>query len=261
MKDPAALIYMDKWISATNGMKAEFRAWYMDLLIYQYDKGAIPNDPDEIAGICRVRPSEYDLFKQMLKQVLEQKFSKNEDGNWINKTASEVISKRKNYKDKRIKSGTIGGIVKKAKQISGFKNSFLERLKSELYEKDISELEDYKNENLLKHLLTLYINEDEDVNINKDKKGGVGEKDDVSKIPTEKEFIAYAFTIIPDLDTAEVKAKYISWKDNDWKTGGKNPRKIKNWKNTLANTVPHMKRIKQNSSMNQAVAAKMSKYD
>lgn len=68
-KDPAALIYIDKWISSTNGMQASFRAWYFDLLLYQYDKGELPNDEDELAGICRVRPSEYNLFKQMVEQV------------------------------------------------------------------------------------------------------------------------------------------------------------------------------------------------
>lgn len=255
-KDPAALIYIDKWISATNGMKAEFRAWYMDLLIYQYDKGAIPEDPDEIAGICRVRPSEYDLFKQMLKQVLKQKFKQNETGEYVNETALEVISKRKNFKEKRAKSGTIGAIIKKAKSLNGFKKTFLDRLKNELYEKGINELETYKDEDMLKHLLKLYINEDEDEDIN-NKKGGAGEK----LIPTEKEFLAYAFSIIPDLDVTEVKAKYISWKDNDWRTGGNKPRKIKNWKNTLANTVPHMKRIKSASPMNQSVKSKISKYD
>jgi len=165
-KDPAVLIYFDKWISSTNGMKAEFRAWYFDLLIHQYDKGEIPKDVDELAGICRVRPSEYDSFKHMVKQVLEQKFTETETG-WINEVAMEVLKKREAFVDKRKKSGNIGVVIKTAKTIKGFNLKHLGRLKKELYGFSEQEIERHKNKQVLEHVLKLYINVDvnEDIDI------------------------------------------------------------------------------------------------
>lgn len=164
-KDPAVLIYFDKWISSTNGMKAEYRAWYFDLLVYQYDKGGIPDDEDEMAGICRVRPSEYNLFKQMVQQVLKQKFEQI-DGKWYNPLMTEILQKRKDFKEKRQKSGNIGVIIKMATSIEGF-GKYLNKLKTELYKMEFNEIEKHKDKNLLKHLLKLYIDEDvnEDVDI------------------------------------------------------------------------------------------------
>ncbi|HET8885577.1 MAG TPA: DUF1376 domain-containing protein [Salinimicrobium sp.] len=180
-KDPAALVYIDKWVAATNGMKAEFRAWYFDLMLYQFDKGPIPNDMDELAGVCRVRPSEYNLFNQMVDQVLKQKFKQNEEGKWVNSFADEVITKRKSFKDKRVKSSNIGVVVKMAMKIDGVNEKVIKHLKNELYDLSTEEIETYKNKNMLNQkvnqVVNLYINEDviEDVDSNI-LKGGVGEK-------------------------------------------------------------------------------------
>lgn len=164
MKDPAVLIYFDKWIASTNGMKADFRGWYMDLLIYQYDKGAIPEDLDELAGICRVRPSEYDAFKQVVKQVLMQKFVQNDDGTWYNEFANEILRKREKFTDKRQKSGNIGVIIKLCKTIKGFNLKYQQRLKTELFTLTSEEIEKHKVKQVLMQKLKLYIdvNEDED---------------------------------------------------------------------------------------------------
>tara|TARA_R100000951_G_scaffold61741_1_gene51863 strand:- start:378 stop:1034 length:657 start_codon:yes stop_codon:yes gene_type:complete len=68
-----------------------------------------------------------------------------------------------------------------------------------------------------------------------------------SKIPTELEFLDYGLTIIKQLNKNpkefefSLKAKYHSWIDEGWKTG--HGKKIKNWKNTLNNTIPHLKPI------------------
>lgn len=183
MKDPAALVYIDKWVAATNGMKAEFRAWYFDLMLYQFDKGPIPDDMDEMAGICRVRPSEYNLFNQMVNQVVNQKFKQNEKGQWVNSFADEVISKRKSYKEKRTKSSNIGVVVKMARKMEGVTENAISKLKKELYELTVEEIEKYKDVKVLNqtvnHLVNLYINEDviedEDIYINK-LKGSEAEK-------------------------------------------------------------------------------------
>jgi len=61
-------------------------------------------------------------------------------------------------------------------------------------------------------------------------------------IPNKKEFIKYAQSKIPNIDPEEVGLKFESWKENNWHTGGQKPRKIKNWKTTLLNTLPHLKK-------------------
>lgn len=171
-KDPAVLIYFDKWISSTNGMRAHIRAWYMDLLMYQYDNpDGIPDDNDFIAGICRVLPSEYEMFQQMLEQVLEQKFELVND-KWVNHVATEIISKRQDFKAKRAKSGNIGVVIKLAKTIKAYTPKHLTKLKESLYSMKDEEIEKAKNKQVLEHMLKLYVDvdvdedEDEDININ-----------------------------------------------------------------------------------------------
>jgi len=93
-KDPAALLYIDKWLVATTEMKADARAYYMDLILFQFDKGSLPNDIEELANICRVRVSEFNNFKQVFEQVLKQKFKQNNEGRLENEFAKEIIQKR-----------------------------------------------------------------------------------------------------------------------------------------------------------------------
>ena len=69
-------------------------------------------------------------------------------------------------------------------------------------------------------------------------------------IPSEKEFLEYGNTIYTQLGKDyklyefSLLAKYNSWKDNGWKNGHNKP--IKNWKNNLNNTIPHIKPIYKN---------------
>lgn len=69
-------------------------------------------------------------------------------------------------------------------------------------------------------------------------------------LPTIEEFLIYAEEITGvafyRLKPALV-LKFESWKVNDWHTGGKKSRKIKNWKNTLANTIPYLKPTDDNT--------------
>lgn len=245
-KDPAVLIYFDKWISSTNGMKAHLRAWYMDLLFYQYDNPeGIPDDTDVIAGICRILPSEYQLLEQMLEQVLKLKFKLCE-GKWRNNFAEEIISKRQDFKSKRAKSGNIGVIIKLAKTIKGFNTKYLARLKDSLFQMNDEEIEQAKNKQVLEQMLKLYINEDEDVN--KDKS--------ISKdIPTKEDFTDYALDYIEtnkignkDQYRSQIESKYDTWVAAGWKDGyGK---KIDKWKLKIQNTIPHIKPIYGKSNSN-----------
>ena len=68
-----------------------------------------------------------------------------------------------------------------------------------------------------------------------------------SNIPTKEEFLEYATVIYKQLEKDfepfkfPLLAKYTTWIDNGWKNGHNKP--IKNWKNTLNNTIPHIKGI------------------
>lgn len=63
-------------------------------------------------------------------------------------------------------------------------------------------------------------------------------------IPELAEFIAYAVQQVPNINREDVRLKYESWKVNEWSvTVNNKTRKIVNWKSTLLNTLPHMKKI------------------
>lgn len=49
------------------------------------------------------------------------------------------------------------------------------------------------------------------------------------------------------LDLKKLELKYESWVENKWMTGGKNSRKIKNWKSTLLNTLPYLQKEKNSA--------------
>ena len=66
-----------------------------------------------------------------------------------------------------------------------------------------------------------------------------------TKIPTEEEFLAYAVSNISNINKLDVRLKYRAWKEGGWKTGGDKPKHIKNWKTTLLNTIPHMRRTQK----------------
>ncbi len=69
-------------------------------------------------------------------------------------------------------------------------------------------------------------------------------------IPAFEEFKQYALSKCKTLDTDALQMKYESWIENNWRTGGEKPRKIKNWKTTLLNTIPHLPKVKQNNNAN-----------
>ena len=70
---------------------------------------------------------------------------------------------------------------------------------------------------------------------------------DINTIPSCEDFIAYALSKEPTADKNELRLKYESWKVNDWSTNvkGKN-KKILNWKSTILNTLPYIRKINPN---------------
>jgi len=168
MKDPAVLLYIDTWLTSTKDLRGAEKGWYLNLLLYQYDKGSLPNDIEELANLCDVRISEYDYFKQVFKQVLKQKFKQNENGRLENPKASEIIRKRETFKEKRKLSGKIGYVIKLAINELKATEEQCEFIKKHLKVDEI----DVKNKQVLKQelkqIIKLYIDEDKDVIINID---------------------------------------------------------------------------------------------
>ena len=85
------------------------------------------------------------------------------------------------------------------------------------------------------------INPNNKPDINTDKSKEEKEVPPKSRIPKFEEFEKYALEKKPTVDKEALRLKYESWVESDWHTGGDKPRKIKNWKTTLSNTLPYMK--------------------
>lgn len=79
-------------------------------------------------------------------------------------------------------------------------------------------------------------------------------------IPPFEEFLQYAIDKKPNVNKEEVGLKYESWKENEWSTNvnGK-PRRIKNWKTTLLNTLPFLGVVKLDGSKDDYFLNIMSK--
>jgi len=174
-KDPAVLLYIDKWNSTSSGLKSEFRAWYMDLLLYQHNNSSIPSDEDTLAGICHVLPSEYAKFKEFITQILTQKFRKcEESATYSNDVMSEILKKRGDFKDKKTKSAHIGNIIKSIRKLADTTEEDVKKSIEVLMSLDIENIKNIQNianiAHLRTHLRTLYIDVDviEDINKNID---------------------------------------------------------------------------------------------
>jgi hypothetical protein len=168
-KDPAALFFIDTWLSATAEMDSDVRGWYLNLILHQYDKKDLPNDAEKLAVLAGVKFSEFERFKQVLEQVLMQKFKQNESGRLENAYAKSIIEGREKFKDVRSKSGNIGVVIKTALTIKGFKDKYIDRLKQELFTMDEEEINKHKDKQMLEQMLKLYINENENKDLDKDK--------------------------------------------------------------------------------------------
>jgi len=168
MKDPAALFYIDTWLSATAEMDADVRGWYLNLILHNYDKKDLPNDIEKLAVLAGVKFSEFERFKQVFEQVLKHKFSLNDNNRLENNYAKHIIQSMELFKEKRSKSGNIGVIIKIAKSIEGFTENYIEQLKNHLFTLDTDEIDKHKDKQMLKQMLKLYINEnktkDKDIN-------------------------------------------------------------------------------------------------
>jgi hypothetical protein len=67
-------------------------------------------------------------------------------------------------------------------------------------------------------------------------------------IPELSEFLDYAVSQVKFINKEDVRLKYESWKVNDWSvTVNNKTRKIVNWKSTLLNTLPYLRKDESKS--------------
>lgn len=155
-KDPAVLLYIDKWLTSTAEMDADVRGWYLNLTLHNYDKGSLPAEVEKLALLAGVKFSEFARFETVFKDVLSKKFSKNEEGRLENPLTSHLIGSRERYKEKRSRAGNIGVVMKMAKDIKGYNSKYLDLLKKELFELFDEDIEQYKNLKFLEDKLEEY---------------------------------------------------------------------------------------------------------
>jgi hypothetical protein len=161
MKDPAVLFYISDWLTGTAGMDADCRAWYLDLLLHNYDKGSLPNDIEKLAVLAGVKYSEFKRFEQVFEHVLKHKFIQNDNGCLIHPKADKILKGREVFKEKRSEAGKLSYVLRyyRENQKNKMTPEFEKYLKENI---DLNEL-DIKNEQVLKQvfkqILELYENE------------------------------------------------------------------------------------------------------
>lgn len=185
MKDPAVLFYISDWLTGTAGMDADCRAWYLDLLLHNYDKGSLPNDIEKLAVLAGVKYSEFKRFEQVFEHVLKHKFIQNDNGCLIHPKADKILKGREIFKEKRSDAGKLSYVLRyyREKEKSKMNTEFEKYIKENI---NLNEL-DIKNEQMLKQvfkqMFELYENENRNENINID----INKEDNSKIIPPKIE--------------------------------------------------------------------------
>jgi uncharacterized protein YdaU (DUF1376 family) len=155
---------------------------------------------------------------------IKSKFKQDEDGLWYNVRLDFEKERRKNFtKSRRNNLSSTNKANKKEPHMKQHMNSHMS--------------EHMENEN---------INENIIINENKTK---------IKKalIPNFDEFLEYAKTKEPNVDSSDLKLKYDSWLESDWSINRSGKyQKIVYWKSTLLNTLPYIKKLTVNSGPQKA---------
>lgn len=280
-KDPAFLFYSRDFYEGTRTMLPEERACFIDLMIYQHQRGPIPNDLKRVLLYCN------GVDEATLKATLQAKFKLTSEG-WINEKLAQTIEERKEYTEGQSKNGTVGQFWKKSKAILSKKeyNQLRDLLYNQSKEQIFEIIKDkIINEATLKAMLEGSLkhiananeneNENEDINI---KEGVKGEKQ-VPPTPATKtltwrdNFETYLSELNEVYDRLICDPKYISeqeefhpgvdivlslkkaytnfWgKEAGWKYKKKQKSKNIDWVSTLTNAI----------DLNKVYKAKESSY-
>jgi len=253
MKDPAALFYIDLWLTSTAGMDADTRGWYLNLILHQYDKKDLPNNIEELAVLAGVKYSEFKRFEQVFEQVFKQKFSITMSGRLENQVASEIIRRREMFKDKRSISGKMSYFIRYITKSYKPRKDELTYIKENV---DLSNV-DLKDEHLLKQtfeqIRELYINGNVDNIILWKKDYNIyieGLNNYFESIKNDNEFILEQEKYNPGIEiilTIEKSIKNFWGTEAGWKNKKKSGNNNIDWPATLKNalTLPANKIYKQ----------------
>tara|TARA_R110000823_G_scaffold58759_1_gene141569 strand:- start:1233 stop:1946 length:714 start_codon:yes stop_codon:yes gene_type:complete len=212
-KAPAFQFYAQDFLSGVMDLTMDERGLYITLLARQwtiFDEKGIPKK-----RLALLVGFEWDNLPEMIKE----KFVDNGDY-FFNSRLMESFKQLKSYKEKQRINGQKGGRPK---------TQTIPKKRSSL------KIEDRRMKN-------------EDRKKKKEVELEVINKNS----PSIDEFIDYGKALLKQLNKNEeeydfaLRSKYHTWNDDGWKNG--HGRKIKNWKNTLGNTIPFLKPIYNGTS-------------
>ncbi len=214
-KDPAFLFYPGDYISGTMGMTFEEKGAYVDLLMLQFNRGHMT--------LHMIQHTVGHLWDQ-----IKSKFKQDDDGLWYNVRLDFEKERRKNFtKSRRNNLSSTNKANKKEPHMKQHMNSHMS--------------EHMENENINENII---INETINENKTKIKK---------ALIPNFDEFLEYAKTKEPNVDSSDLKLKYDSWLESDWSINRSGKyQKIVYWKSTLLNTLPYIKKLTVSSGPQKA---------
>tara|TARA_R110000824_G_scaffold234860_3_gene423541 strand:+ start:1782 stop:2495 length:714 start_codon:yes stop_codon:yes gene_type:complete len=212
-KAPAFQFYAQDFLSGVMDLTMDERGLYITLLARQwtiFDEKGIPKK-----RLALLVGFEWDNLPEMIKE----KFVDNGDY-FFNSRLMESFKQLKSYKEKQRLNGQKGGRP--------------------------------KTQTITKKRSSLKIEDRRMKNEDRKKKKEV-ELEVINKnSPSIDEFIDYGKALLKQLNKNEeeydfaLRSKYHTWNDDGWKNG--HGRKIKNWKNTLGNTIPFLKPIYNGTS-------------
>ena len=214
-KDPAFLFYPGDYVSGTMGMTFEEKGAYVDLLMLQFNRGHMT--------LHMIQHTVGHLWDQ-----IKSKFKQDDDGLWYNVRLDFEKERRKNFtKSRRNNLSSTNKANKKESHMKQHMNSHMS--------------EHMENENINENII---INETINENKTKIKK---------ALIPNFDEFLEYAKTKEPNVDSSDLKLKYDSWLESDWSINRSGKyQKIVYWKSTLLNTLPYIKKLTVSSGPQKA---------
>lgn len=214
-KDPAFLFYPGDYVSGTMGMTFEEKGAYVDLLMLQFNRGHMT--------LHMIQHTVGHLWDQ-----IKSKFKQDDDGLWYNVRLDFEKERRKNFtKSRRNNLSSTNKANKKEPHMKQHMNYHMS--------------EHMENENINENII---INETINENKTKIKK---------ALIPNFDEFLEYAKTKEPNVDSSDLKLKYDSWLESDWSINRSGKyQKIVYWKSTLLNTLPYIKKLTVSSGPQKA---------
>lgn len=185
-KDFTFPFYYKEWLVSTQGMPADIRGWYVNLLCHQADKGSLPNEMEDLAELAGVKISEYQRFVDGFNQWLNPKFNQNNNGGLENAKMKAVLDGRQEYLQNQSRKSTVAVFVRRKRKEYNFENDVWKTVSAELMKVEVAYLskkETYKKYEVwwnqwFNHRLNPSIEDENDNNnIYIDSiKGGVGEK-------------------------------------------------------------------------------------